>query len=215
MRHPSGLAVVSRARMDPGRLGLTPDPALRTRRLRKMVLKNIGVLALGRAESRNPRSALYDVILSTDDLDFMTEELQPKTPSSARRSWLGRAEAACERGIAEGKALIARSPLSTRAEVLAFARESIVLEDRTRAQLAPILPSPEDRASVKALLALFGRSVRADRAAVEKLTSNWSDTTARRWLEDGVRFTLALESKALELGSRGCGRYFDPATYAR
>jgi predicted Zn-dependent protease len=47
IRHPSGLAVVSRARMDPAVLGLAPDAALRTRRLRKMVLKNIGVLALG------------------------------------------------------------------------------------------------------------------------------------------------------------------------
>lgn len=88
IRHPSGLAVVSRARMDPRLLGLSPDPVLRMRRLRKMVLKNIGLLALGLSQSQDPRSALYDVILSTDDLDYMTEELKPRTPSRAKRAWL-------------------------------------------------------------------------------------------------------------------------------
>lgn len=38
IRHPSGLVVVSRARMDPRLLGLMPYPALRMRRLQKMVM---------------------------------------------------------------------------------------------------------------------------------------------------------------------------------
>jgi hypothetical protein len=196
-------------------LGLTPDPALRTRRLRKMVLKNIGTLAFGLAESRNRRSALYDGILSTNDLDFMTEEFRPRPPSVTRRNWLRRADATCERGIVEAKALIARSPLATRADVLAFARAAIAVEAGTRSQLVAIQASPEDRVQVKALLALFGRSLQADRTAVARLSASWSDAVARRWLEEGTKYSLALESKALELGSRGCGRYFDPATYTR
>lgn len=215
IRHPSGLAVVSRARMDPRLLGLSPDPVLRMRRLRKMVLKNIGLLALGLSQSQDPRSALYDVILSTDDLDYMTEELKPRTPSRANRAWLSRANSACERGIVEGKALLARSPIATPADVLAFGRESIVLEERTRARLAGIAVPPEDRGAIKALLALFQRSVNADRSFVAKLTARWNEETLRRWLEEGVRDNVALKSKALELGSRGCGRYFDPATYVR
>lgn len=215
IRHPSGLAVVSRARMDPALLGLAPDPGLRTRRLRKMTSKIIGVLAFGLAESRNPRSALYDVILSTNDLDFMTEEFRPRSPSAARRSWLKAADTTCERGIVEAKALIARSPLATNEQILAFARESIALAERHRAQLAALKAAPEDRSSVRRLLALYAGSLRTDRAAVAKLTARWSDSTVRTWATESVRNSLALTSSALELGSRGCARYFDPSTYAR
>jgi hypothetical protein len=185
------------------------------RRLRKMVLKNVGLLALGLSQSRNPRSALYDVILSSDDLDYMTEELKPRVPSRAKRGWLDRANGSCERGIVEGKALLARSPIATPADVLAFGRESIVLEERTRAQLAAIPVPPEDRGAIKGLLALFQRGVNADRSFVARLSVRWNEETLRRWLEGGVRNSLALKSTALELGSRGCGRYFDPATYVR
>jgi predicted Zn-dependent protease len=215
IRHPSGLAVVSRARMDPAVLGLAPDPALRTRRLQKMVLKNVGLLALGLAESRNPRSALYDVILSTDDLDFMTEDFRPRTPSRAKRAWLARAGGVCERGVVEAKALIARSPVSTHAEILAFARESIDLEERSRVQLAASKEAPEDRGAFQRLLSLFAQAVRADRAAVARLGASWSDATIRAWATESVQNSLALKSVALELGSRECSRYFEPATYTR
>jgi predicted Zn-dependent protease len=215
IRHPSGLAVVSRARMDPAVLGLAPDAALRTRRLRKMVLKNIGVLAFGLAESRNPRSALYDAILSTNDLDFMTEEFRPRAPTAARRSWLERADATCERGIVEAKALIARSPLTTQEQILAFARGSISLAERNRRQLAALRSAPEDRSAVRRLLARFAGSIRADRGFVAKLTARWSDATIQAWATKSVRNSLALTSSALELGSRECGRYFDPSTLRR
>ncbi len=213
--HPSGLAVVSRARMDPAALGLAPDPALRTRRLRKMVLKLVGVLALGMSQNRNPRSALYDVILSADDLDFMTEEFKPRSPSRARQTWLDRAGDVCDRGVVEAKALIARSPVATPTEVVAFARESIALEARNRAQLAALNPAPEDRAAVKSLLALFAKTVSTDRAAVAKLEARWSEATLGAWVRASFRNSLALKSRALELGSRECGRYFEPATYVR
>jgi predicted Zn-dependent protease len=215
IRHPSGLAVLSRARMDPSLLGLRADPALRTRRLRKMAKRTIGILALGLAESRNPRSALYDVILSTNDLDFMTEEFRPQAPGAVRRRWLQRADAACERGIVEAKALIARSPVDTREQILTFARQSIALAERDRSRLAALAVAPEDRGSVRRLLALFARSVSADRAAVARLAAKWSDAAVRAWATESVRNSLALTSNALELGSRGCGRYFDPSTYGR
>lgn len=214
-RHPSGLAVVSRARMDPRLFGLAPDAALRIRRLRKMVLKNIGVLALGLPQSRNPRSALYDSILSGDDLDYMTEEFRPRAPSHSKQVWLARSTRLCKQGVAEAKALSARSPLVTREDLLAYADMSIALADVQRAQLAAIPAAAEERLAVRALLARFKRAGKADRAAVAKLRAQWSDATLKRWLQDALRSSLALKSNALELGSRSCGRYFDPATYVR
>ena len=185
IRSPDRLAVVSRARMDPRFLGLTPDPALRMRRLEKMVTRNVGVLALGLSLRKNPRSVLYDTILSTDDLDYMTEAFRPSAPSAARR----------------------------RNDFLAFLRASIALEDMHLGRLAAIAPAAEDSRSVRALLDRFRRSIRADRATLAKLSSDWSTATLSRSIRDGLRASLALKSNALELGSRSCSRYFDPTMY--
>jgi hypothetical protein len=201
--------------MDPELQGLDPDPALRMRRLQKMVMKTIGVLALGLSQSPNPRSVLYDSILGVDDLDYMTQDFRPAAPSRARQSWLTRSGRVCKRGVSEAKALLARSPLVTRADFLAFARGSITLQERHRGQLAAIPASPEDHGAVRALLNRFERSVRTDRAAVAKLTARWSDSTFRSWLGVGTRLALELTTGALELGSRSCARYFDPATYSK
>jgi predicted Zn-dependent protease len=215
IRSPAGFAIVSRARMDPDLLGLDPDPALRMRRLQKMVMKTIGVLAFGLSQSPNPRSALYDSILGVDDLDYMTQDFQPAAPGQARQSWLGRSGQVCKRGVSEAKALLARSPLVTQDDFLAFAHESIALDDRHRSQLAAIPPSSEDRSAVRALLNRLKGSIRADRAAVAKLTARWSEPTLKSWLGEGTRLALELRTDALELGSRSCARYFDPATYSR
>lgn len=182
-----------------------------------MVLKNVGLLALGLVVTRNPRSALYDGISSTDDVDFMTEEFQPRTPSHARQAWLARAGAVCERGVVEGKALNARSrsPVTTHAEILALAHESIGLADSNRVRLAALTAAPEDRSAVQRLNALFARTVRAGSAAVARLSARWTVATIRAWATQSVQNTIALKSAALELGSRACGRYFDPATYTR
>lgn len=59
IRHPSGLVVVSRARMDPQRLGLTPDPALRMRRLQKMVMKNTASSRSGSLRAGIRRAPLH------------------------------------------------------------------------------------------------------------------------------------------------------------
>jgi len=155
------------------------------------------------------------LILGTDDLDYMTEHFRPPAPSSAKRAWLAGSTRVCNQGIAQGKALIARAPLVTREDVLAFVDESIALEERHRGQLAALPAGAEDRSALRALLARFKRVNEVDRAALAKLRANWDETTAKRWIQDGIRHSLALKSDALELGSRSCARYFDPATYAR
>ena len=213
VRSQDGLAVVSQARMDPRLLGLTPDPALRTRRLQKMVVREVDVFALGLGLNKNPRSVLYDTILSTDDLDLMTEEFRPAAPSGARRVWLGRSTVVCARAVVEGKSLIARSPLATPADYLAFLRASIDLEEKHRTALSAIPAASGDRVAVKAMLTRFRRSIVDDRSALAKLTAHWDLAVVKRSSQDGLRSSLRLKTDALELGSTGCARYFDPATY--
>lgn len=63
-------AVVSEARMRPGRGGDDRAPA----RLRKMVTKNIGVMHYGLRPNDDPRSVLYKNVLGLDELDRMGED---------------------------------------------------------------------------------------------------------------------------------------------
>jgi predicted Zn-dependent protease len=212
IRNPRGFAVVSRARMDPRRLGLVPDPALRTRRLQKMVLKNVNSLAFGRSLSGNPRSVMFGSILSADDLDYMTEDVRPEAPSRATRTWLRESNGVCNRAVSREKAFIDRSKGNTAEEVFAFAPELLDLREQQRSELAALSP-PADRAAFRALLTRFGKANTADRQAVAALQARWSEEGFIRWLTGRVKVGLALKAAALELGSRACGRYFDPLTY--
>jgi tetratricopeptide (TPR) repeat protein len=67
-------AVVSSARMNPINLGAEADEALFEARLRKMVLKEIGVLYYRYPVNHNPQSVMYDSIERVDDLDKMGED---------------------------------------------------------------------------------------------------------------------------------------------
>jgi predicted Zn-dependent protease len=215
LRSPQGFVVVSRARMDPRAIGLDADNALRARRLQKMVLKNVGALSLGLRTSGNPRSALFDAILGVDDLDYMTTEFRPAAPSRAKKTWLTRTTRACKLGTSQEKALIARTPITTQDDFLTYLRESITLRDRTRAELAAVPAAPADRGAARALVARFKRAIAADRSAVAKLEASWSDARADALVLARTRSGFALKAGALELGSLGCARYFDPQTYAR
>jgi len=199
--------------MDPGLLGLAPDPALRLRRLQKMVAKSIRALVYGYALSRNPRSAMFDTILSVDDLDFMTEEFRPLAASGTRRSWLSRSSGICEQGVAQLEKLIARSGIATSADLIAYLQESLRIQDDRRSELAAIAPAREDKVAVRTMLARLGRALSLDRVTLGKLDSSLSEQAFKSWLRENARFRFALKADALELGSRPCGRYFDPTTY--
>jgi superkiller protein 3 len=67
-------AVVSSARMNPVNVGAGADEALLEARLRKMVLKEIGVLYYLFPVNHNPQSVMYDSIERVDDLDKMGED---------------------------------------------------------------------------------------------------------------------------------------------
>lgn len=72
------MAVVSYSRMDPSAFGGTPDEDLLKSRLAKMVGKDVGVLCFGLPLSKNPQSLMYATIGGPDDLDAMTEFVDPR-----------------------------------------------------------------------------------------------------------------------------------------
>ena len=70
----SRFAVVSSARMNPVNLGEAANSALLEARMRKMVLKNIGILYYLMPPNQDPKSVLYDEINGVEDLDKMSED---------------------------------------------------------------------------------------------------------------------------------------------
>jgi predicted Zn-dependent protease len=210
LRSPQGFAVVSRARMDPRALALFPDPALRMRRLQKMVLKNVGSLALGHPLSGNPRSVMFGSILSVDDLDYMTQEVRPAAPTGTKQRWLAGSNRVCKSATSREVALWNRSNLDTQEGFVAFIQENIDLRERHRSELAAVPAAPEDRGMLRALQMRFKGAVAADRAALSKLEASWSQRGLGLWAVQQVRLSATMKASALELGSRACGRYFDP-----
>lgn len=68
-------SLVSSARMNPQSFGLERDDDLLYTRVRKVVTRIIGTLYFDLPESNDPRSVLYNNVLSLDDLDLMGEDL--------------------------------------------------------------------------------------------------------------------------------------------
>lgn len=67
-------AVVSSARMDPTNLGGSADELLTESRMRKMLLKNIGILYYRLPVNHDPKSVLYEDVDEVADLDKMGED---------------------------------------------------------------------------------------------------------------------------------------------
>lgn len=66
--------IVSSARMDPANLGGAANDVLTEARLRKMVLKNIGVLFYLYPTNYNPKSVLFNDVNGVEDIDKMGED---------------------------------------------------------------------------------------------------------------------------------------------
>jgi len=73
-RKETRFAVVSTARMNPVNLGQPANNVLLESRMRKMVLKDIGLLYYLFTSNRNPESVLYEGVEGVDDLDKMGED---------------------------------------------------------------------------------------------------------------------------------------------
>jgi hypothetical protein len=204
------VAVVSSARMNPAFLGLPADRAVERDRLRKMVLKDVLMLHFGEFGSDDPRSVLYDDILGADDLDFMTEEIEPHE-SRGTRSWIAAADRVCERWKAANTALIAKSRSArTPAQILRVFRRSIALHGRYARRFERLRPAPSERRLQRRLLALI-RTELAEAARAEKaLSRRWSMGVFNRTVRSSFSRNLTMQSLALRLGSASCGALFDP-----
>jgi predicted Zn-dependent protease len=88
----SHIAVVSYARMNPVNLGAPANDELLRSRLRKMLMKNIGIMYYGLPASQDPTSVLYRDILGVNDLDRVTEDF---TLTSAAQPLLGAIHMPC------------------------------------------------------------------------------------------------------------------------
>jgi predicted Zn-dependent protease len=66
--------IVSSARMNPANLGGAANDVLTEARLRKMVLKNIGVLYYLYPTNYNPKSLLYEEVHGVEDIDKMGDD---------------------------------------------------------------------------------------------------------------------------------------------
>jgi tetratricopeptide (TPR) repeat protein len=73
-RKEARFAVVSTARMNPVNFGQRANETLLESRMRKMVLKDIGLLYYLFTANHNPKSVLYDDVKGIDDLDKMGED---------------------------------------------------------------------------------------------------------------------------------------------
>jgi len=73
-RKETRFAVVSTARMNPVNLGKPANDVLLESRIRKMVLKDIGLLYYLFIPNHNPTSVLYEGVKGIDDLDKMGED---------------------------------------------------------------------------------------------------------------------------------------------
>ncbi|HJT28248.1 MAG TPA: tetratricopeptide repeat protein [Pyrinomonadaceae bacterium] len=67
-------AVVSSARMDPANFGGSGNDLLTESRLRKMLLKNIGILYYRLPMNHDPKSVLFEDVDEVEDLDKMGED---------------------------------------------------------------------------------------------------------------------------------------------
>jgi predicted Zn-dependent protease len=200
-------SVVSSARMDPRFYGLPSDAELWYSRLDKMAGKMVGVLALGRRESSNPRSVLFRGILGVDDLDFMTEDINPHPYAADKRAWLTAADRACNTARHQAAALRSR-PAQTSEQQLGVVTDALRFESDLLAAINA-LPTPRsDRALVVKFRTTFTYAVSADRAALGGLTAHWDAQKLKELLAaNQVAFT-GLRATSLRLGSRACAAYF-------
>ncbi len=67
-------AVISTARLNLHYVGEPPTEATLTKRLRKVVTKDIGIMYFGKGVSNDPRSVLYNNLGGIDDLDRVSED---------------------------------------------------------------------------------------------------------------------------------------------
>ncbi|HJU48668.1 MAG TPA: hypothetical protein VJ689_11055 [Gaiellaceae bacterium] len=196
--HRSGnIGIVSAARMDQRTWGGERNDGLLLRRLRKYALRYGAILALGKRETTDPRSVLYDSILSLDDLDFMETTLAPRPQTAARRRWLEGLERSCREAGSAWQTVFSGLQSATLPQVPGLLSRWARID---AALLGDVASRPSEPRSVRGPLvaALTGRLrylrtlANPDRPITEGDVTRLSSRNA------------ALRATLLEAGSRAC-----------
>jgi hypothetical protein len=130
-------------------------------------------------------------------------------------TWAERANAACEGGVADTRAVIGVADTSQTADerALRVYAGSIEIEAGVLARLEA-LPRPEDDAVVIGqTLRVIAESHRVDLDLVEQLRRRYDAEVLRRRLENVEPLLPYLRSSFESLGADDCVVYYDPATY--
>jgi predicted Zn-dependent protease len=214
-RAASTYGVISIKRMNPTFFGLPSDQRLLQRRLHKIVARDVGFLT-AHPPSSNWRSALYARLDGLDDLDGMTDELQPRQ-TAAESTWVRGGGRVCSRAerLTQAAARRTRPPPSAppselRQAFLRFLSQAIPVEARALTSLRALRHPARRRPLNLQMLALFASEVDLDQRNLRRLSRKWDGRLVQTWLRQSQIFGLRLKSLGLELGSRGCARYFSP-----
>jgi predicted Zn-dependent protease len=193
----SSVGVVSVARMDQQTWGGEPDRGLLLRRLDKYAVRYGAILALGKHETADPRSALYDSVVALDDLDFMELALAPAPYSVARRGWLDGFERSCRVAGSEWKTVFAGLKTADRDQVsVLFARWANADAGLAADLAARPAGAPAGRSAL--VIALRQRMAHLRVLAVPARTITQAD------IKRLVSLDAVLRSTMLEAGSRVC-----------
>jgi predicted Zn-dependent protease len=203
------VGLIATARFAPTSYGLPADGELFRSRVEKMFVRYLGLIALGRSESRNPYSVLRSSILSLDDVDLMTDEFDPKPLSVPEQSWITGADAACGAADRRTRGLVPTGGFATPAQFLAFANRAIDAESHALAGLRSLRGAPLDPSLARRMLSGLAAEVRLDEGELKALGAAWSSSRASAWLRRSTRDGGVLAALAFRLRVAACGRYFE------
>jgi predicted Zn-dependent protease len=205
------VAVISSARMDPRFYGLPADDGLAFERLRKMTIKDTAIVHFGDLASDDPRSVLYGEILGTAELDFMTEDIEPRE-SAAQQRWIRRADAVCTDWQVAALVFTAKTGrMTTTSQVYAFLQKAVPLNERFARRFLRLRPARSDRRLHGRLVSELRAMLREDRNALRSLSPQSSKEQFGQAFASSIRRNVVMQSLALRLGSEACGIFFDPA----
>ena len=197
-------SVISSARMDDRFYGYRSNERLLASRLEKMLTKTLGVLYWGLPLSSDPRSVLYDSILSLDDLDYMTPDFRAPSFSPAKELWIRRAANACRSEQRAMSILLTRLSLQTPAQLVSFFGKALPLERSLLSQLEILGRPGQDQEAAGLFLATVQRIIRSSDAAYARIRAKWDPVFFQNWERQSESLGFEAKSYALEAGSKEC-----------
>jgi predicted Zn-dependent protease len=206
-RGTGNVGMLATARMDPRFFGLAYDGELFRSRLDKMFVRYLGLLVFRLPTSRDPYSVLRASILSLDDLDVMTNEFRPPSPSAGERAWISGSNASCGRARTATRAL-GIGPGMTLPQLVRAAASFLQIQERLLTQERAQRGQPLGRALAARFFTTFVTFNRRERSALADLQAHPDAARADEWITLSSRASATLRVFTLRLRLLGCAGYF-------